>query len=337
MSAIAVISLSNAGAQLAVRLAQALGPRGGSLKPGGSIEPQLHPFGGGAVRENGKAAEGLIQCMGISIRGRARRPCRAVWGRTAHPEGEPYRSESEKEVPFQNLIQCDIFLHKDVARRFRGERFETVVALTRLIFGHYRGLVYIMPCGVAVRAIAGILKHKTTDPAVVALDVGGRYAVSLLSGHEGGANALALRVANALAAEPVISTTTEAVRDAIVGIGCRRGARAADIVVAVRQGLRRAKVRPGRVRWLASADIKKDEAGLIAAAAELGFGLRFISSGEIRGTAKAFRHSAFVKGKVKLPAVAEPAALLAGRRTQLILPKKIIRGVTVAVALENCL
>ena len=238
---------------------------------------------------------------------------------------------------FGGLIQYDVFFHKDVACRFRGKRFKTIVALTERIFGRYRGLVYIMPCGVVVRAIAGLLEHKTTDPAVVVVDVGGRYAVSLLSGHEGGANALALCVANALAAEPVISTTTEAARDVIVGVGCRRGARAADIVAAVRQGLRRAGVRPSRVRWLASADIKKGEAGLAAAAGELGFGLRFISSVEIRSTAKAFRRSSFVNGKVKLPAVAEPAALLAGRRTQLILPKTIIRGVTVAVARENCL
>lgn len=235
------------------------------------------------------------------------------------------------------LGPCDVFLHKDVARRFRGERFDAVVVLTRRVFRRYRALIYIMPCGVVVRAIAGRLEHKTADPAVVVVDVGGRYAVSLLSGHEGGANALALRVANALAAEPVISTTTEAARNVIVGVGCRRGARAADIVAAVRHGLRRAGVRPGRVRLLASVDIKKDEAGLVAAAGELGFSLRFISSGEIRSTAKAFRHSRFVNKKVKLPAVAEPAALLAGRRTQLILPKTILRGVTVAVALENCL
>ena len=237
----------------------------------------------------------------------------------------------------QAIGPCDVFLHKDVARRFQGERFNAVIALTRRMFKRYRGLVYMMPCGVAVRAIAGQLKHKTTDPAIVVVDVGGRYAVSLLSGHEGGANALALRIANALAAEPVISTTTEAARDLIVGVGCRRGARAADIVAAVRQGLRRAGVRPNRVRWLASADIKQGEAGLAAAAGKLGLGLRFISSGEIRSTAKTFRRSSFVNGKVNLPAVAEPAALLAGRRTQLILPKTIIRGVTVAVAKENCL
>ena len=237
----------------------------------------------------------------------------------------------------RDLAPCDIFLHRTVSRQLPGNRFSAVVPLTRRIFSQYRALVYIMPCGVVVRALDGLPRHKKTDPAVVVVDAGGRYAVSLLSGHEGGANELALRVANALAAEPVISTTTDAVKDLIVGVGCRRGAAADDIVAAIRDGLRRAGVRPANVRLLASADIKKDEPGLIAAAAQLKFGLRFISSGEIRGTVKAFRHSSFVRRKVNLPAVAEPAALLAGRRTALILPKTVFHGVTVAVARENCL
>ncbi len=237
----------------------------------------------------------------------------------------------------RDIGPCDVFLHETVARRFAGERFKAVVTLTRRIFRRYPGLVYVMPCGVVVRAIDGLPRHKTMDPAVVVVDVGGRYAISLLSGHEGGANEVALRVANALAAEPVITTTTEAEKDVIVGVGCRRGAAAADIAAAVRQALRRARVNPARVRWVASADLKRNEAGLIAAAGELGFGLRFISSEEIRGTARRFKHSAFVQRKVRLPAVAEPAALLAGRRTTLLLPKTVIRGVTVAVARENFL
>lgn len=232
---------------------------------------------------------------------------------------------------------CHVFVHRTVARRFQGERFGAMRPLTRRLFDRYRALVFVMPCGVVVRALVGLPKHKTLDPAVVVVDAGGRYAISLLSGHEGGANALALQVANILAAEPVISTTSESAKDLIVGVGCRRGVAAEDIVAAVRGGLRRARGRLAQVRLLASADIKRNEPGLLAAAAKLGTGLRFISSGEIRSTAKAFGRSRFVETKVGLPAVAEPAALLAGRRTRLILPKTIIRGVTVAVARENCL
>ncbi|MDH4183671.1 MAG: cobalamin biosynthesis protein, partial [Nitrospinota bacterium] len=69
---------------------------------------------------------------------------------------------------------------------------------------------------------------------------------------------------------------------------------------------------------------------------ELGLPLRFIDSEEIRQTFREFEHSEFVWSEVNLPAVAEPCALLAGRRTKLILKRKIYSGVTVAVARENC-
>jgi cobalt-precorrin 5A hydrolase len=88
---------------------------------------------------------------------------------------------------------------------------------------------------------------------------------------------------------------------------------------------------------LASADIKADEAGLKDAADSLGMVLRFIPSDDIRATALEFEYSDFVMEKVDLPAVAEPCALLAGRRTRLILKKKKYSGVTVAIAQENCL
>jgi cobalt-precorrin 5A hydrolase len=61
-----------------------------------------------------------------------------------------------------------------------------------------------------------------------------------------------------------------------------------------------------------------------------------VSSEEISATAYSFAHSQFVQEKVDLPAVAEPAALLAGRRTRLILPKRAWDGVTVAIARESC-
>ncbi len=231
----------------------------------------------------------------------------------------------------------DVYLHRAAKGTMKARRFDAVVALSRKIFRRYDGLIYICPCGVVVRAIGPLIQHKRTDPAVVVLDVGARHAVSLLSGHEGGANALAIRVANILGAEPVVTTTTEAVKNLIVGVGCRRGATSEQIIAGIRGALRRVRAQPGKVRLLASADIKANEPGLIEAAASLGFCLRFIPSDEIRSTARRFQTSRFVSSKVNLPAVAEPAALLAGRRTQLILPKTILHGVTVAIARENCL
>jgi cobalt-precorrin 5A hydrolase len=232
---------------------------------------------------------------------------------------------------------CDVFLHAGVAELPQARRFDRLAELSREIFPVYRRLVYIAPIGAVVRAIAPCLRHKTADPAVVAVDVGGRWAVSLLSGHEGGANELAIEVANVLDAEAVISTTTEAVKDLIVGVGCRRGTAGGTIVVAIREALTMARCDLARVRLLASAEIKADEPGLWAAARELGLPLRLVAAEEIRNTVRAFEHSDFVQDKVDLPAVAEPAALLAGRRTRLVLPKQILHGLTVAIARESCM
>ncbi|MCX6906483.1 MAG: cobalamin biosynthesis protein [Verrucomicrobia bacterium] len=235
------------------------------------------------------------------------------------------------------IPEAHLYLHSALPRRAKAKRFNAIVALSRKIFRRYDGLIYVCPTGVVVRAIAPLIRHKLTDPAVVVVDVGARYAISLLSGHEGGANALALEVANILRAEPVVTTTTEAVKNLIVGLGCRRGTASEQIVAAVREALHKVRATSEQVRLLASADIKANEKGLIEAATQLGLSLRFIASDEIRLTPRKFQRSKFVKNKVNLPAVAEPAALLAGRRTQLLLPKTILHGVTVAVARENCL
>lgn len=237
----------------------------------------------------------------------------------------------------EQLAQCDIHLHEQVAASSHSSRFSSVLELTGEIFGRYDGLIYIMPTGVVVRAIAGHIVHKKSDPAIVAIDVGGRWAVSVLSGHEGGANDLAVMVSNLIGAEPVISTTTEAVKNLIVGIGCRRNATSQHIRDAVMQALALAQCDLSGVRLLASADIKADEAGLIEASQSLAVPLRLIPSDDIRASVREFQRSSFVQDKVNLPAVAEPAALLAGRRTRLLLPKQVINSVTVAIARENCM
>lgn len=230
-----------------------------------------------------------------------------------------------------------VYVHESVDPQAEVEHFSRIADLTTELFHQYKALVYIAPCGVVVRALAPHLEHKTTDPAVVVVDAGGRWAISLLSGHEGGANDLAVAVANCLGAEPVISTTTEAVKRLIVGIGCRRGVAAQTIVSAVTATLREANLDLAQVRILASADVKRDEHGLKVAAEELGIPLRFIESAEIRECARSFEASRFVEEQVNVPAVAEPCALLAGRRTRLLAPRRIHNGVTVAVAEESSL
>ena len=229
---------------------------------------------------------------------------------------------------------CQVGVNR-AGRLPKAERFTKIADLTATFFPVCRGLVYAAPAGVVVRAIAPLIRSKFEDPAVVVLDAGGRWAVSLLSGHEGGANALAIRVANILGAEPVITTTTEALKSVIVGIGCRRGTPADRIVAAIRAALAEAGVALDEVRLIASADIKADEAGLLAAAEALDVPIRFIPAAEIRASSREFSHSDFVEEKVNLPAVAEPAALLAGKRTRFISRKKTYNGITIALAREG--
>jgi len=76
-------------------------------------------------------------------------------------------------------------------------------------FSESEALIFVGSCGIAVRCIAPYVKSKTTDPAVVVTDERGRFVVPILSGHLGGANALAERVAAILGATPVITTATD--------------------------------------------------------------------------------------------------------------------------------
>lgn len=72
-----------------------------------------------------------------------------------------------------------------------------------------RALVFIGAAGIAVRAIAPHVQDKFRDPAVVSVDETGQYAVALLSGHVGGANSLAARIAGLTGETAVISTATD--------------------------------------------------------------------------------------------------------------------------------
>lgn len=76
-------------------------------------------------------------------------------------------------------------------------------------FSQKEGIVFIGAAGIAVRAIAPYIKSKAEDPAVVVMDDMGRFSISLLSGHLGGANELAERLAEMAGGQAVITTATD--------------------------------------------------------------------------------------------------------------------------------
>lgn len=77
------------------------------------------------------------------------------------------------------------------------------------LFAWADALVFVGAAGIAVRSIAPHVRDKRTDPAVLCVDELGQFVIPLLSGHIGGANALALQLARGLEAEPVVTTATD--------------------------------------------------------------------------------------------------------------------------------
>ena len=85
----------------------------------------------------------------------------------------------------------------------------SLTAWTERMFAEMDAIIFIGACGIAVRSIAPYVKSKKTDPAVLCMDEQGKFVISLLSGHIGGANELAEEAAAVTGAVPVITTATD--------------------------------------------------------------------------------------------------------------------------------
>lgn len=279
------------------------------------------------------------------------------------------------------------------------------------LFSEHEALIFIGACGIAVRDIAPHLKSKITDPAVLVVDDRGKFVIPILSGHIGGANALARRIAELIGATAVITTATDGagkfscdawaaahgcavssmglakkisaeilVRDlpissefdlpealpaglfpagggdlgvyvgirtetpyretlrlipriVTLGIGCRRGAPEEGIRQTVTEVLKRNGIDPRAVCRIASVDLKRNEAGLLAFAASLGADTAFFSADELNAVPGRFEESEFVRKTVGTGNVCERAAVLAGGKR--ILKKVAENGVTVAAAIAD--
>lgn len=341
----------------------------------------------------------------------------------------------------RQTVPADIFLPASLTGKLPENvlRFIRLRELVRETFSAYSQHVFITAAGIAVRSIAPHLQDKYHDPAVVVVDQRGRHVVSLLSGHLGGANALAEKLARCIGATPVITTATDTenlpaldllarhnglrianpravatvgsallagapvslddpedrlhlrgspwahcfvfspprpsgyvpatanpalaapasghasraahvtvtpyrlpLRDThlvlhppvlCVGIGCRRNVSPEDILEVLRSTLDTHLLAAESIACLASADIKKDEAGLHAAAKALAVPLLFFPSGDM-ATVQVTAPSAKAQEMFGLDGVCEPAAVLAaGARASLLVPKTVGRSVTIAVAL----
>lgn len=291
-------------------------------------------------------------------------------------------------------------------------------------------IIFVGATGIAVRAIAPFICGKAVDPAVLVIDEAGRYVISLLSGHLGGANALARTAASLIEAEPIITTATDAesafavdtfakengflltdlrkakevsakvlrgeklriysdipmerlvqrparheaelvpaqdidradivisyrtyilkpaenssqaiglrliAKRVHVGLGARKGVTQAEVAAAVATCLEDAGIDPRAVVALASIDLKKQEAGILAYSYESGVPFVTYTAEELRTVEGAFVGSSFVQSVTGVANVCERAAAYAAGRSghaEVLVHKTIHGNVTTAVAVE---
>jgi cobalt-precorrin 5A hydrolase / precorrin-3B C17-methyltransferase len=259
----------------------------------------------------------------------------------------------------------------------------------RRAFAECEQLVCFLATGAVVRLVAPLLGDKASDPGVVCVDEAGRFAVSLVGGHGGGANELAREVGELLGAEPVVTTATDAVGipgldtlglpvegdvagvtralldgepvalDAevawplpplpfaergtrtvrltdralepadgevllrppslVVGVGASKGAPGEEVLALVEGALRDAGLSPRSVAALATVDAKREEPGIVEAAARLGVPVVTYSAEELAAV-EVPNPSDAPLAAVGTPSVAEAAALADGG--ELLVPKR---------------
>ncbi len=112
--------------------------------------------------------------------------------------------------------QTDVILYsgkKEIVEKYKAEDLQPVSdglqAWCRDVFTQSELMVFIGACGIAVRTIAPYVCNKYSDPAVLVADECGKHVISLLSGHLGGGNAWTRLVADAIGADPVITTASD--------------------------------------------------------------------------------------------------------------------------------
>ena len=302
------------------------------------------------------------------------------------------------------IIKCDLY-YKNVKKCFP------------ILFYEYDAIIAVMASGILIRSIAPLVESKVTDPAVINLDDNGKFVISALSGHLGGANELAGKVAGLIDATPVITTSTDDVlakdlylsidntkeilhfnkailegreisltvnpdmnfdylfdylnnvtleinvsieyspkvdtdeihvsfdeheltlkeRKIVVGIGCRRGKECRFIYDGLKKSLNDLKISHSRVNLLASAEIKKDEKGILELSEKLNIPVEFVEIDKLKlFESSDVSKSEFVYSKFGIYGVCEPSALImAGFDSELIYKKTSYDGVTIAVAISK--
>lgn len=133
-------------------------------------------------------------------------------------------SGEERRCAVLALSRGGCELGRRLAEALGGDFFSCkgrLAAAIAQVWQGYQEIVCIMATGIVVRTIAPLLQDKYRDPAVVVCDEHGRFVISLLSGHLGGANQLAKRVAAASGGQAVLTTASDVLGLTSLDLWCR--------------------------------------------------------------------------------------------------------------------
>lgn len=129
-------------------------------------------------------------------------------GKGGHEVEAFTKSKYTKKILDESQVEADDKAFRNV-KEFAKPIDSSLRDWTGRRFAESDAIIFIGACGIAVRSIAPFVSSKKTDPAVVVIDEQGKFAISLLSGHIGGANELTEEISNLLHATPVITTATD--------------------------------------------------------------------------------------------------------------------------------
>lgn len=121
-------------------------------------------------------------------------------------EGDALAQKLKREMRQQN---CDVHTYSVKREASQSEYIQELKGWTGEQFQCHNALLFIGACGIAVRMISPYVQDKLTDSPVLVMDEAGCFVIPVLSGHVGGANALAFQIAELSGAVPVITTATD--------------------------------------------------------------------------------------------------------------------------------
>ncbi len=189
----------------------------------------------------------------------------------------------------------------------------------------YDCVVAYLASGIVIRGMCRYLRNKWVDPAVVVLDKPMKHAVVLLGGHHGG-NEVA-SILERIGIKAVITTAMEFSSGLSVGVGFRKDAGVEEILHAINRALEEVGFSIGDVRVIATVESKKGSE-IVEVADRLKKPLIFVKASDLNSMD--LRET---KGKmIGVKNVAEGCAIYTSSSGELLLPKRVYGGVTVAIA-----